>query len=139
MRRNRPVEVTLVAWVALFAVAMRVVLLGLVIVLPEVREALGNIDLTGAPGAWVHFSAWVHYLVSILGIGIVVAAGIGLLRGAPWSRIALVSWGGLAILFSLMATGSFGYILWDTIVYLLMLALLYTPRAGAYFRAEDHA
>ncbi len=134
-RSNRPLEIFLVAVLILVAAVIRLLVLAAVAVLPEVREAVDSLGASRIPSAIVQVPLFVHYLTSVLGAIVFLCCGIGLLRAHAWSRNLLLVWAGWSLLFTFLTTGSLGYITPGILSFALLLILLFTPRAAAYFRS----
>ena len=131
---ERPLEITLLAGLTITVAVVRLLLLAAVALMPEVRQTVDSFNVSQAPNAIVQVPLLVHYLISALGVIVFLIGGVGLLRAWTWSRGLLLVWTGWGLLFAFLTTGSLGYITPDALVFGLLLVVLFSPRAGRYFR-----
>lgn len=134
---KRPLEVTIVAWIALAAAVVRLFTYAGVLFIPEAQENLVSMGIHKSEKALLQFPLSIHYLFSGVGIAIFMAAGIGLLRARNWARITLALWSGWILLFAFLTTGSFVYVAPKLLVFVVMLVILFSPRAKAYLSVDQ--
>ena len=130
-----PWEVKIVAWIALLIGAVKLLFITALILSPKLRENLVTLGLHELDQALLALPLSVHYLVSGVGTSVLHATGFGLLHARQWARITLTLWTGWILLFSYLTTGSLHYVTPRFVVFLVIMAILFSPRATAYFRA----
>ena len=133
---KRPFEVTVVACLTILGVILRITSFAVLIFIPEVRETIITFGFHESTKAILQVPLFGHYLVSGIGVPVLLATGIGLLRAQHWARIMLMLWSGWTLLFVFLTTGSIFYIKPKLLVYILMMVILFSPRAKAYFRTD---
>ena len=131
---KRPLEVTIVAWFMLVAVVVKLFSYTVLILSSEVQETFFALGFHESKQALVKFPLSIHFVVSGIGCIVFLAAGVGLLRARHWGRITFGLWSGWALLFAFLTTGSLGYVTPKLLVYIVMMAILFSPRANSYFR-----
>lgn len=134
---GRPIEITIVAWLVLVTAGVRAFALAALFMLPGVREFAGS--AAELPGALVQVSPIVHQMMGLFAVVVLVVAGIGLLRAKGWSPVLLAVWMAWALTFTFLATGSVGYLVPKLAIFVLLLVVLFNPRARRHFRAQPAA
>ena len=130
-----PWEVKIVAWIVLLIGAVKLLSIAALIWSPELRGNLDTLGVHELDQALLALPLSVHYLVSGVGTAVLLATGSGLLHARQWARITLALWTGWILLFSYLTTGSLHYVTLRFVVFLVIMAILFSPRATAYFRA----
>ena len=130
-----PWEVKIVAWIVLLIGAVKLLFIAAFIWSPKLRGNLDTLGVHELDQALLALPLYVHYLVSGVGTAVLLATGFGLLHARQWARITLALWSGWILLFSYLTTGSLYYVAPKFVVFLVIMAILFSPRARAYFRA----
>ena len=127
----RPTSVTVVAW--LLIVANVFVLFCEVLWLndPQMRALMANRSLLPVP---------VSYFMTFGGLSLMIASGIGMLRGHNWARFLYVIWYVISFLISVITVTTSmitlrmipGYV-----VFLCFVFFLFRPKANQFFLATE--
>lgn len=133
MAIKRPLEVSILAWIVLLVGIVIAFLYVTIIIMPSVRDTLTSLAIHESEQAFFQFSLNIHYLVGGIGAIVHITTAIGLFRAQRWARMTLVVWSTWILLFALLATGSFSYVLPKLIIFCIMIIILFTPRARTYF------
>ncbi len=135
-KTKRPFEITSLAIIILLLAAIKIISYAMLLFIPEVWDNLISLGLHESENALIQFPLTVHYLISGISTAIYIVSGYALLRARHWSRLILATWSVWILLFSFLTTGSFPYLALKLPFFIIMLIVLFSPRANAYFKAE---
>ena len=134
-KTKRPFEITTLAIIILLLGAIKLLSYAMLIFMPGVREDFISLGMHESENALLQFPLIVHYLISGISTALYLVSGIGLLRAQHWARLVLAIWPVWILLFSFLTTGSFPYVAFKLPFFIIMLIVLFNPRANAYFKA----
>lgn len=120
---KRPLPVSIVAWYLIVTGSILLVSTVVTMVHPVVNEML---SMGQTPVA-------MQYVFRFLGIGVILTAGVAILKGKNWARFLYLGWGVIGITIDAVSTPSISYILPEILIYLMILINLLTPKATMFF------
>lgn len=126
--RKRPLSVSIIAWILLIAGILSLITSLLTINNPNVKEMMENNPLPMS----------VQYTLIYAGMVILIACGIGMLKGKSWARILYVVWGVLNVGLNLATAPAWSKMMIPGVVFLIIVIFfLFRPKANAYFAGRE--
>lgn len=124
---KRPTSVTVIAWILIVMGGISMISTAAMIDNPMVHEAMSQ-NPVPIP---------VQYVISYIGLLIMLVSGISMLRGRNWARVLYVAWSAIAFVFWLATSPMKPAMIPSFVIFLVIVYFLFRPKANEYFAATE--
>lgn len=127
-----PISVKIIAVLSIVYSVLTAVPKALLLLNPEIYEGTKSLVESSSSEGFFYIPFPVQVAHAILGIFVVFASGVYMLKGRSWSLYLLTAWIAGSLALTLMIVGATGYALIKVPVAIVILAILYTGKSRAY-------
>jgi hypothetical protein len=127
--KPRPTSVTVIAWILIVVgcLALITTTFSLSLSNPQVRDLMARSPIP-IP---------VQYVISYAGLAVMIASGVGMLKGQNWARLLYVIWTAVSILLGLATAPVRVMLIPGVILYGVIVFFLFRPKANQYFTESE--
>jgi hypothetical protein len=129
--KQRPTSITVIAWILIVVTAINLVSSTVTVSLnnPMIKELMAKSPLP-VP---------VQYAMLYLGLAVMLASGVGMLKGGNWARWLYVIWTVIGTVVGLATSPMKAMMIPGILVFFVVVFFLFRPVANRYFSAETTA
>jgi hypothetical protein len=132
----RPISITVIAWLEIGSAALGLCTLLLAVLVLRKSHEIDSLTHSRIPLA-------AQIVLGALGIIVMVAVGMGLLKGANWARYLYIAWGGFGIVQSFVffhvTPQQLIPLIFGCTKYVVFVYFLFRRDADVYFRGNAQA